>query len=107
MIKAETYSDDHAAEVNFDATAWFEQATDEEILELARVDWGGDYEADDVARFFEDKVPAVDAMFTYIQAYNRVAEGDSIGFECRVDADDALAWIREYRPHLIPALDPP
>ena len=38
MIRAETHPDDHAREIEFDATKWFEQASDEEILALARTD---------------------------------------------------------------------
>ena len=55
MICAECHSDDHNVEVAFDATRWFEQATDKQIAELAAVGWGGEYPADAVAEFMTDK----------------------------------------------------
>ena len=94
MIQAEVHSDDWAAEAKFDATPYFEQASDEELKELADCDYGGDYAADDVARFFEDTDEGVAFVFKYLDA-----RGDQ-GFECHVDVEQAEAWIRANRPDL-------
>ena len=93
MIGAEVHSDDHVAEVSFDATEWFEQATNSDILALRKIGWGGDYAADVVAQFFslDDDV---EHLFWYVRAH------DDIGYECHVDADDALEWIRQNRTSL-------
>src|SRR5205823_1079481 len=53
MIRAEVHSDDHKVKASFDATAFFERATLEEVLGLAEIGWGGNYEADGVAQFLE------------------------------------------------------
>jgi len=54
VIKATVHDDEWRYDVKFDALPWFQQASDEDILNLAKVDWGGDYEADGVAEFCED-----------------------------------------------------
>src|SRR5437879_738008 len=68
-IEAEVHSDDGVHEVTFDAALWFAQATDDEIRDLAKCGWGGDYPADAVALFFEDSDPgdgAVAELFAYL-----------------------------------------
>jgi len=99
-IKAETHTDDFAIKVAFDATAWFEQASDADILGLSAIEWGGDYAADDVARFFEDKNADVGRMFTYLSAKPLQISGDTCGFECHVDERDAMKWLAENKPEL-------
>jgi len=49
MIRAEVHSDDYVRQVKFDATKWFESASDQEIINLINCDFGGDYPADSVA----------------------------------------------------------
>lgn len=96
MIKAEVHSDDYKATADFDATRWFEQASDEEILELAACDWGGDYPADDVARWFEDEDSEVERVFDYVDTAG-------LGFECHVEVADAMDWVKANRPELAKA----
>jgi len=95
MINAKCYSDDGAVEVNFDATAWFEQATDEQIKELADIEWGGNYASDDVALHMATVDKKVQKVFDYCEI-NR----DMPGFECRVNPQDAIAWVKANRPSL-------
>lgn len=98
-IPAEVHSDDYAAEARFDATPWFEQASDQEILDLAGCEWGGDYPADAVARFFEQRDSGVDRVFTYLSFQPPMSyTSDAVGFECHVDALAALDWLRVHRP---------
>ena len=89
-IKAECYSDNRAFEINFDATKWFEQASDSDIVKLASCEWGGDYPADEVAFFMRQHHVDVNFMFNYL-------ERDSVGFECNVDESDAMRWLQENR----------
>jgi len=96
MIHAECHSDDHVVEVKFDATAWFEKATDEEIKALAACDWGGDYPGDAVAEWMAEHDASVKALFDYLALRPK----EPLGFECHVDATDALAWIKANRPSL-------
>lgn len=99
LVSAKCYSDDHVVECKFDAIKWIEKASDEEILDLAQCEWGGDYPADVVAEHMSNHDPAVDDMFTYIRI--RQDAGISEGFECHVNADDAKAWIKKNRPYLV------
>lgn len=92
-IPAECHSDDHNAKANFDALPWFEQASDEDITALADSGWASDYPADGVAEYMEDRNADVANVFAYI-------EGGEQGFECSVDKDKALAWLKENRPDL-------
>jgi hypothetical protein len=100
VIDAEVHTDDHAAETHFDAVKWFEQASDDEIKSLAGCDWGGDYPADAVAQFMESRDDYVADVFEYLETYNNGARRETIGFECHVDSDDALCWLKKNRPEL-------
>lgn len=97
MIKAECHSDDRCVEVTFDATPWFEKATNDEIIELAGCGWGGDYPADEVAEHMACHVDSIADMFIYIRNRNKI---ETIGFECHVDEEDAMNWLAIHRPEL-------
>jgi len=94
-VSAEAHSDDHACEVSFDATPYFEQASEEDLFRLAVGQWGDGYPSDAVAQFMADQNEKLAAMFTYVEIAHRVKD---IGFECRVDAEEAMAWLEANRP---------
>ena len=96
-IKAECHADDQVLRATFDATPWFEQASCEDIGKLAACDWGGDYPADEVAQFMAEQDGEVRKMFQYLDIVG------NLGFECHVDRDDAIAWLRMFR-HAVAAL---
>jgi hypothetical protein len=98
MIRAECHSDDRVREASFDATPWFEQASDKEILDLAQCEWGGDYPADYVAHFMAGKNTAVAQMFQYLELV--APKKDAPGFECYITEKDAFAWVKANRPDL-------
>lgn len=98
-IRSEVHTDDYAVEAKFDAEPYFEAASDEDLLELARCDWGGDYPADAVAQFMAEKVERVERVFVYL-SFNPTNYGEPVGFECHVDSEDATRWIAENRPAL-------
>lgn len=89
-VMAEAHSDDHASEVKFDATPWFEQASDKEIADLEACGWGGDYPADNVAIFMADHNDELARMFTYVEAAHNIKD---IGFECHINEADAKRWL--------------
>lgn len=93
MIKAKCYSDDRCIEVNFDATPWFEQADEKEIMDLIQYGWRR-YPADAVAHFMADLDKGVAEMFQYLGFRARL---ETIGFECYVNKEDALIWLKENR----------
>ena len=102
MIKAKAWSDDHNIEVEFDATAWFEGASNKEILDLAACDWRGDYPADEVAMFMADQVPALADLFRYLAIIAKdPLKKDLGGFECAVDADQAHQWIKKHQSNIL------
>ena len=107
MIRAEVHSDDRNVEVEFDATEWFEQASDDEIEELANFHYGGDYPADGVAEFFDRKGKNSTApVFRYLKIIrNDASKGDCCGFECHVNQEDAETWIKANRPALASKLE--
>jgi hypothetical protein len=98
-IEAACHDDNHVFDVSFNAAAWFMQASSDEILKLAAIDWGGNREADEVALFMDDADSDVEAMFKYIEYV-----GEDVGFECRVDSDSALKWLLLYRPDVYAAV---
>jgi hypothetical protein len=95
MIKAECHSDDHKAEIAFDATSWFEQASDKEIAQVVDCNWGGDYPTDNIAIYMSDYNEEIAKMFIYLEiAHNQ-------GFECCIlDTGAAVDWIKENRPDI-------
>jgi len=103
MIRAECHSDDYRVEIEFDAQRWFDEATDEEILALARIGWGGDYEADAVAEEFKER--ETKKLWDYLElGLNMPYSNDPVGFECYVEESDALDYVKKARPHLLERL---
>ena len=104
MIKARTYPDDHAIDVDFDAAPYLQDASTEDLQKLIACGFSGDYPADQVAIALADTNEQIAAMFTYIEARNRVAR-KPIGFEVHVDEDQPIAWIAQHRPEALAGLD--
>jgi hypothetical protein len=94
MINAECHSDDRAVEVPFDATPWFDQANEEQVLSLARCEWRGDYPSDAVAHFMAEQNDGVAEMFKYLELRSRI---ETIGFECSVNEQEAMIWLKANR----------
>jgi len=102
MIRANCHSDDHNVKVDFDATKWFQQASNEEILALARCKFGGDYPADDVAVWNAERNKKIALMFKYLVIIaNDPAKKDCNGFECRINSVDAHKWLKKNRKLLL------
>lgn len=95
MIRAECHSDDFVVTAKFDAAPWFAQATEDEIVMLARQEWGGDYAADAIVHHLESEAgyESIGAIFTYLSHRPTTPSGDTIGFEVNVHAPDALRWL--------------
>lgn len=98
-VSAEIHSDDHVFAANFSATEFFEQASEPELLALAECGWRGDYAADAVALFMEDKDPEVAFVLASVRERQEAGfDGDHSGFEVSVNAEEALAWLQAKRP---------
>jgi hypothetical protein len=96
VIRAVCYSYDRLYKVDFDATAWFRQATDREITDLAASAFGDYSTADAVAYWMADHNPAIVEMVEYVNNPSL-----SQGLECYVHEGDATLWVRAHRPYLI------
>lgn len=97
MIGAHIRSDDHVFEVNFDATAWASQADLSQLQDLRECGYRGDYPADEVGLFYEDKNREIGELFSYIRRKNKKSR-KNIGFEVWVDGDELEDWIEKNRP---------
>jgi hypothetical protein len=98
-VRAEVHSDDRRAELDFDAGPWLLKASDEEILDLAAIRWGGDEAADRVAMEMRQYDEDIEAVFTYVERANEVKSmfSDSMGFEVDIEESDALRFLRAFR----------
>lgn len=106
MIKAKAHSDDYNIEVEFDATNWFLIASDTEIIELMNCGWGGDEVADEIARVLAASNEELSKLFDYLDIiFNDRSKKDLCGFECNVDKESALIWLRQNRPNLAAKYD--
>jgi|GEM_PF-4650951 len=105
IIPAKAYSDDRVVQISFDAAKWFEQASDQAILDLAECGWGGDYPADVIVYYDYAKAvlskghDKIRHLFAYLDAVRDTSS--ACGFECHVDEEVAMEWIKDNRPHLL------
>lgn len=94
---------DGNAKRHFDATAWFEQACYDEIVDLMEevpqyhpVDfpraYGGRDRGSAIADFFAGIDPGVDDVFAYIEALHNTG-GDCGGSDCYISGPQLEAWI--------------
>lgn len=102
MIRAEAWSDCQQFRIEFDATLWAEQASDQALIDLGQCGCRGDYPADDVVMFMADHDEKAASLFEFIQiVQTQPYNGDTNGFECAVDEDDLRKWLQEHKPHLV------
>lgn len=95
MISARVCTDDGVVHEEFDATWYFEQATFLDLVNLEGCGWGGDYPADDVAEFCRKRCKK---LFNYLELVNSDQQGDLVGFECHINREHVLEWLKEHRP---------
>lgn len=93
-VGAEVHSDDRVFEARFDARGYLAGAGADDLAALLDCGWGGDYPADRVAEF--EGGERGDAGVAAVLDYPTRLRG--MGFECRVDAGEAEAWLRLFRP---------
>lgn len=96
-VSAEVHSDDRVFEAEFNAAAYLAQVGDDTIRDLAADGWGGGYASDYVAMFMADRNPRVAAVFEYLERFNHDRIKDGIGYECHVNEEEALAWLKANR----------
>jgi hypothetical protein len=104
-ILAEAHSDDRIVEVTFDASGYFAIAPAEAICKLARNDWGRCYEADAVAQHFAQYNEGLSRLFEYLEILKRYPRRTDVGFECTVDPDSAISWLKTMRPDVLAQIE--
>jgi len=101
VIPARAKSDDHIYDIPFDAEKWFAQANDKEVRDLAECGWGGDYPADEVAMFMAGHDDQLPDLFKYLEKIANIkSKKDVSGFECHVDEDKAMEWLKHHKIYL-------
>lgn len=100
-IPAEVHDDNHTHSVQFDAEAWFQAASDDDIRELAKAGWTGCHLSDGIAN--SNDSDAVRKFFEELNiAHSFFPQG--LGYEVNVDEDDALDYLATERPELFAEL---
>jgi len=97
-IKAQAWEDKLGtnAAVKFDASLWFEKATDTDIVTLADDEWAMSDMADQVAKFCAATEPKLKTLFDELPK-----DGT---FSCEVDSEQATEWIKKFRPDVYAAV---
>lgn len=106
-VAAEVHSDDREAKATFDAQEWFKQASDDDILNLAREDYQFEATSDAVAEFMAAKDEKVKEVMEYVATRNDTLKSqnrEQEGFGCSVDEAQAIDWVEKFRPHLLDKL---
>ena len=98
-IPARIYSNDCAHYKEFDASSWFAVASTENILRLSENSWGGEYVADELAKYVMDQDDDVATVLQYVMFQRH--GGLQAGFKCEVDAVSALEWLAFVRPNVL------
>ncbi len=100
QVQGFVYADDRLFDATFDTIPWFEQATDDEILALAKINFGGGPEADAVAEWFDEKLRRVEVVLEYCEHTTR-GPGPIVNFTAEIHSEAAVEWIAKHRPHLL------
>lgn len=98
-VAASVHSDDRLYEAHFNAGMWLSRASDGEIRALHEIGFRGDYAADAVAEYFERTNPEIAAVFEYCRR-SQAGGREGVGFECVVDEEKAMEWLKAHRPNL-------
>lgn len=97
MIRASVSCDDdtHGPVIEFDATAWFENASDSEIQCMRDEDFYGGEASDSVAEYLAERNEELAEFFRYLSFRQKHCQGSCSGYSVRVNSDDAESWLAE------------
>jgi len=101
VIPAILRTEDEVYEQTFDATGYFEQASDQELLALAGQAFRCSDAADQVGFWAEGRSSKVRQLYAYLEARNQPGAKSDCGSDVEIEEQAALAWLQKHRPHLI------
>ena len=96
-VAAETHDDRRVYKARFDARPFLAQASVDEVRGLIECGWRGDYPADRVAEHMAEEM-GDDEVRAVLDYATRLVDN---GFECVVEASQAVAWLRDHRPETL------
>lgn len=101
MIHATCHTADNVICLEFDATPWFSEADAPSIVDLAQREWASTAVADSLERRrgYERLHDLVEYAATRLQPES-IEDPSWETFECVVDAQEALAWLKKNRPDI-------
>ena len=89
-VSGRVRADNHQWDAEFDCTQWFAQASNKELIDLHSICWMNDYQADEVADFFDGVNDGITYFFKQIRRFD-------CGFECSIVEHEAMEWLRVHR----------
>ena len=105
MVTARIHSDDYLFETTFDATDWLIQATESDIIQLAKEDWKACQTSDNIAYFARQTGSYLDELLTHCESLTDI--GEDCGFWCDIDQQEARDWLSRNRPDIAAKLPNP
>jgi len=102
IIHAIAVTDDGVFDVLFEAEPWFIDASDDAIVKLFDEGTSSSYASDAVGYFCcensnHESNKYLECLFTYLE-YLAECRNKFVGFDLRIDTNDALKWVKENRP---------
>lgn len=82
-----------------DVSRWYQRASDEDILETLKVGFYSGYPYELIAELIAETDPEVRQVLTYVNS-----PLTSAWYEVYVNVEAVEEWIRQERPHLLPAV---
>lgn len=92
-------------ELIVDVTSWFENAEDETLIGLWEEDFEGMFAHDIFYDMLDEDHPSIQSASTALDKVNRMFPGADIGFDITVNSEQAMDWLREYRPEVIDEIE--
>ena len=103
MPVATLYSINSSQTLKFSILEWLNQASDEDILDVALIDFSCGVPTDFIAYYYENTNLEVETFLK--EAQEGTPENIAMGFECRVNKEEALEWIKINRNHIFVKLN--
>lgn len=97
-VLGEAYSYDRVEYDDFDAGLWLRQATDEQILALAKAGWTMEYDQSSFGEAFHTWGDLIDVVHSYVVDHNGQCDSEywtKMGVD--LDVKEAMAFLRAFR----------